>query len=229
MQLSIIIPTLNEAENIGNLLNYLQSITPVQQVEYIVVDGGSNDKTIDIAQKKGAKTYKSPQKGRGFQLNFGARKAKAPLLYFVHADTLPPQAYWYEILKALEENYEIGCFRFRFRSSKPMLKINAFFTRFDLSFTRGGDQTLFVTRQLFEELNGFRNDYKIMEDFDFIKRARAIRPFKIMPKATLVSARKYDNNSWLRVQIANLIVFNMWRWGYSQDRMLTMYKKLLRQ
>jgi len=93
---------------------------------------------------------------------------------------------------------------------------------------RGGDQTLFVTRQLFDELGGYDTHFRIMEEYDFIKRARQENPFKIIPKPVLVSARKYEHNGYLRVQIANLTVFNMYRLGCSQETLVNTYRNLLK-
>ena len=227
MKLSIIIPTLNEEENIGRLLDRLQSRSEDSLAEIIVVDGGSTDKTLAIAEQAGACCIKSSKSGRATQMNQGARKAAGDILYFVHSDTLPPTSFVSDIRQALEAGYSVGCFRYQFDSPRKLLKINAFFTRFDFKWCRGGDQSLFIKRELFEQMGGFKEDYIIMEDFEFIDRIRKEYRFKIIPKNMLVSARKYATNSYLRVQIANLIVFNMYRFGASQQRMANMYKRLL--
>jgi len=226
-KISIIIPVYNEAANIGILLERLQKATTHIPHEILVVDGGSMDDTQRIAAQAGATVLQSPQRGRMHQMNYGAMQASGDLLYFVHADTLPPSSFVNDIKQALNEGYPIGCYRFEFNSDRKILKLNAWFTRFDKMWCRGGDQTLFVTRQLFDELNGYCPEHKIMEEYDFIRRARETHPFKIMPKAVLVSARKYENNGYLKVQIANLVVFNMYRFGASQDRMVQFYRKML--
>lgn len=92
---------------------------------------------------------------------------------------------------------------------------------------RGGDQTLFITKKLFYSLNGFDEFYIIMEDFDLIVRIRKIARFKIMPKSVLVSARKYENKSWVRVQGANFIVFMMFFLKRHPLQMKDAYKKML--
>jgi len=224
---SIIIPTLNEEKNITKLLNQLQSHATSSLREIIVVDGGSYDRTCTTAQKNGVHVLHSPIKGRAAQMNFGATHATGEILYFVHADTLPPRSYMQDIETALNENYPIGCFRFRFNSDKKILRFNSFMTRFDRIWVRGGDQSLFITRTLFDSLDGYKGDFKIMEEYDLITRARQQAPFKIIPKDVLVSDRKYDNNSFLRVQIANATIFTMYRFGASQEAMVKMYKKLL--
>ncbi len=230
MKISIIIPALNEEECISKLITHLQQYRDDRLQEIILSDGGSTDKTVKIAKEAGASTVVSPQCGRAFQMNFGATKAspKSDVLYFVHADTLPPVSYLDDIQAALLEGYLMGCYRFQFNSPKKILKINAYFTRFDKTMFRGGDQTLFITRRLFDQLEGFNQSMVLMEDYDLITRARKTKPFKIIQKDVLVSARKYEENSWLRVNLANLIVFKMYQWGYDTPTLWKTYKKLLR-
>jgi rSAM/selenodomain-associated transferase 2 len=227
MKVSIIIPTLNESKNIERLLSRLKEGGKGYINDLIVVDGGSEDDTARLACKAGATVLNAP-KGRSLQMNHGVKHSTGELLYFVHGDTLPPPTYMEDIQQALEEGYPIGCFRFLFESDRFLLKVNSYFTRFDRLWCRGGDQTLFVTRDIFEELGGYRSDYIIMEEFDFIVRARKKYPFKIIPKNVLVSARKYKNNGYMRVQVANLIVFNMYKFGFSQQKLMNTYRSLLK-
>lgn len=227
MKISIIIPTLNEAENISKLIKRLEKYATNSLREIIVVDGGSTDNTCSIAKRENSMVVTSPKKGRAAQMNYGVQQASGDILYFVHADTLPPESYMEDLEIALKEGFSIGCFRFRFDSNKKILRFNSYMTRFDRIWVRGGDQTLFIRRTLFEELNGYRDDFRIMEEYDLIIRARQLVPFKIIPKNVLVSDRKYHYNSFLRVQIANATVFTMFRFGASQDSMCKMYKRLL--
>lgn len=227
MKLSVIIPTLNEQDNISRLLHRLLEGSKKADTEIIVVDGKSEDDTLSIASSFGIKTLICPTPGRAHQLNLGALEANSDLLYFVHGDTLPPLSFYSDIEKALKLGYDLGCYRFRFESSSFLLRINSYFTRFNRMWCRGGDQSLFVKRSVFEALEGFKTDYVIMEDFDFLRRARRQYRFCIMPKDILVSARKYENNSYLRVQLANLIVFNMFRIGYQPRQILQTYRKLI--
>ncbi len=227
MKVSIIIPTLNEAENIVRLIERLQRYGEDRLHEIIVVDGGSTDDTCQLARESGARVLQSSTKGRARQMNYGADRSTGNILYFVHGDTLPPKSYMSDIFQALQEGYQSGIFRFKFDSDRWILKINSWFTRFDRLWCRGGDQSIFVTRTTFEDLNGYRDDYLIMEDYDFMIRLRKKYPFKIIQKDTLVSARKYETNGYLRVQVANFITFNMYRLGYSQEKMINTYYRML--
>ena len=225
--MTIIIPTLNEEKHIAALIRQLKSFPDSNQFEIIVSDGGSTDNTIENTSKSGVMVLESPHKGRAAQMNYAARFAHSDLLFFLHADSTPPPSLLADVRAAIKEGYPLGSYRTRFDSSSLLLKINAFFTRFDRMWCRGGDQGLFMTRKVFDELNGFREDYLIMEDYDIISRARKNYPFKIIPKPMLVSARKYDTNSYLRVQLANMKIFRMYTKGASQKEMVHRYNHLL--
>lgn len=227
MKLSIIIPTYNEAANIEGLINDLYEHARGRQIEIIVSDGGSKDATIDLAAKAGAVVLQSPKPGRAAQMNHASRFASGDVLYFVHADVGIHPDYFEDIENAVTEGFGAGCYRFRFDSERTMLKINSYFTRFNRLMCRGGDQTLFVTRKLFDQLNGFDEYYSIMEDYDIIIRIWKIARFKIIPKNVTVSARKYQNNSWLRVQIANLTAFTMFYLKKDPRRIAVKYKSML--
>lgn len=227
MNLSIIIPTLNEAENIEVLIKRLKNCSCPETHEVIVVDAGSTDNTQELANKAGAVTLLSPLKGRAPQMNHGASRAKGDLLYFVHADSLPPSDFCLCIEQCIKEGSRMGGFRFKFDSDKKILAFNNWTTQFNKIFVRGGDQTMFIQKDLFDELNGFDEHFRIMEEYDFIERAQKKTPYRLIPRDVLVSARKYETNSWLRVQLANVIVFSMYRFGFSQDKMVNTYKRLL--
>ena len=227
MQISIIIPVNNEVENIGKLISYLIQYKKEPSDEIIVVDAGSTDDTIAVAQKAGVATVISPQKGRAAQMNYGASLAKGDVLYFIHADTFPPGSFANDITDAINNGFDLGRYRTKFNSSKWFLKINAWFTRFDWFICMGGDQTLFIKKELYRKSGGFKSDMFIMEEFEFVTRARENARYKIFNKPALVSARKYDTNSWWRVQMANKKIVNMYKKGASQDEMVTMYKKML--
>lgn len=227
MLVSIIIPTYNEEANILQLVNYLQKHADDRLAEIIVVDGGSRDQTVQVVRKAGFRCIISEKKGRAAQLNCGYRMSKGSLLYFVHADSIPPKNYLDDLFRAIEEGYAAGCYRFRFDSDKLLLKINSYFTRFDRIMCRGGDQTLFITRDLFEKLGGFRDDFMIMEEYDLIQKIQRKVKFKIIPNDVIVSARKYDKNHYLQVNFANFVVFMMYFAGARQETMVHAYKSLI--
>lgn len=227
MQLSIIIPTLNEEKNIGELLKHLSMAPKIDQAEIIVCDGQSEDRTVSICQNWKVRILEC-KRGRAVQMNAGAQAAKADILYFVHADTRPPLSFVQDIGQARTEGYDLGSYRFRFDSEKSLLKVNNYFTRFNQMWTRGGDQSLFISKEAFGSLNGYREEFVIMEEYDLLKRAKGLNlRFKVMPKDIVVSARKYEGNSYLRVQFANLVVFNMFRLGCRPQQILDTYRRLI--
>ena len=227
MKISIIIPTFNEEENIEKIISYLYSIKQNENIEIIVTDGGSTDNTIEFAKKNGVVVTLSHIKGRAGQMNHAVDFATGDVLYFIHADSRPPLTFFSDIENAISKGYNCGCYRSEFDSNNFLLKINAFFTRLNFLFCRGGDQTIFVTRVLFEKVGPYKNEMLIMEDYDFLARIRKQGKFKLFNKATIFSARKYDQNSWMKVQKANLKIVRMYKNGKSQQEMLDTYKRML--
>ena len=149
-QLSIIIPTLNEEETIRPLLKHLRQTAGLPVPEIIVADGGSRDRTVERARREGARILECETSGRALQLNRGAKAASGDILYFLHADSLPPEGFDRFIRRAVKDRADAGCFRLRFDSDHPLLRFYAWFTRFNLDSFRFGDQSLFVTRFCFE-------------------------------------------------------------------------------
>lgn len=207
MKLSVIIPTLNEEENLKALIPFLKKELAEKKHEIIVVDANSKDYSKDICQENGVKFTQVNRSSRAVQMNRGAELATGDALYFVHADTRPVPGFFEDIERAVANGKFAGCYRYRFDSKHPLLKINSWFTRFNGILSGGGDQTLFMKKDLFDSLGGFNEHFCIMEDFELVKRIKIQYQFFIIPKSIKVSARKYENNSWLRVQWANLIAF----------------------
>ncbi len=224
--ISIIIPTLNENKFIGRLLRYLQSCSKVKN-QIIVSDGGSTDDTMSIASAEGATVVRCSKKGRAAQMNYGASFATQSILYFVHADCLPPENFHTRILESVEKDFTLGRFQTKFDSPSTLLKINAFFTRFDWFICTGGDQTLFFKKEVFDKINGFNVDLLLMEDYDIVKRAREKYRYAIMKEKVLVSARKYNHNSWIKVQQTHRKIMKMYRQGVNQDVLVKEYNQLL--
>ncbi len=160
-------------------------------------------------------------------MNAGAKIARGEFPYFVHADTWPLASFVEDIKTNISKGYLAGCYRYRFDSNDFLLKVNSWFTRFNGLFSGGGDQTLFIKKTFFEDLNGFDEAYTIMEDFDLVRRIREKTEFRIIPKSIKVSARKYENNSWIRVQLANLAVFIYFLSNKQPSKIKNLYCRLL--
>lgn len=146
--ISIIIPTYNEEAHIKATIQQLWEHDTSNLIkEIIIADGGSTDNTIAIAQTEGVKAVISPKKGRAAQMNYGAASATADILYFLHADTIPPQNFSNDIIQAIDKGFEAGCYMLSFDCNHWFLKANCWFTRFDVDAIRFGDQSLFVTKK----------------------------------------------------------------------------------
>ena len=228
MRISVVIPTYNEEENIGGLIGDLRKYGGEQLAEVIVVDAPSSDRTAEFAEQAGARVIVSAQPGRAFQMNAGARIAQGDVLYFVHADVRIHPDYVQDIQQALHEGYTLGCYRYQFDSPRLILKVNTFFQRYDRIWSRGGDQTLFIPKASFEELGGYCEKHRVMEDYEFIIRARKKYRFKVIPKNIIVSARKYQENSYLRVNLANAVVMWMYFRGVPQQKLIDTYKSIIK-
>jgi rSAM/selenodomain-associated transferase 2 len=228
MKISVIIPTRNEAGLINPLVKFILTHGAGAIAEVIVADGSSDDDTVRLAQDAGAIVLMNSGKSRATQMNAGAKYSTGEILYFVHADVKLIPSFVDDIKSCIENAYDAGCYRYVFDSSSLMLKINGYCTRFGGIMCRGGDQTIFVTKAAFIDVGGFNPVYSIMEDYDFIIRLRKKYRFKIIPKNIVVSARKYETNSWLRVQLANLSVFMMFFSGQSPEKMKKFYNQILR-
>ncbi|CAN5443598.1 TIGR04283 family arsenosugar biosynthesis glycosyltransferase [soil metagenome] len=227
--ISIIIPAINEATTLPTLLSFLNTVPGREQIaEIIVYDGNSTDDTIAIAASFGVIIIKSEKQGRARQMNLGASIATGDVLYFIHADTIPPASFVLDIQKTVNEGFDLGRYCTKFDSSKLILGINAFFSRLDLFICYGGDQTLFVSRELFNSIGGFNAEMLIMEEYDLVTRAKTKARYKIMQKPVLISARKFETNSWIKVQRTNYLIIKMYKKGTPQDVLAEKYKQLLR-
>ncbi len=226
--ISIIIPAVDEASIIARAVLQFTQHPHSSFLEVIVVDGGSRDQTKEVALEAGAKVIESPKRNRAAQMNLGAWSAKFPLLYFVHADVQVPKSFCDDIFLSINNGFESGCYRSDFESYPGLMRLNAYMTRFKLLTFRGGDQTLFITKSAFDKLNGFDEYYTIMEDYDFIARLwKAKIPFELIQKDVVISVRKYEKNSWLRVQIANGIAMFLFKQKKSPEVIKKYYRKFL--
>ena len=161
-------------------------------------------------------------------MNYGAAHAHGDVFFFVHADTRPPVRFADHLLDSVTRGFEIGCYRSRFEGNDPALRLNAWLTRLPFLIFRGGDQTLFITRPLFQKLGRFDESYVVMEDYEIIRTARKHARFHIIPEYATVSARKYADNSYLRVNLANAFVFFLYILNVNPRKLWKLYTRLIR-
>lgn len=191
-------------------------------------DGGSTDGTAQICANAGVQFVRSPQKGRGAQLNYGATFASADVLFFMHADTNAPDDFISHILRAISEGHLAGCFRLEFDWNHWFLNFSAWCTRFNITAVRFGDQGLFVTKALFEKIEGYRSDYILLEDQEIIRRLIKKTRLKVLPWAMQTSARKYRENGPIRLQWAFFQVWLNYYLGKPQAELLQLYKRKIK-
>ena len=169
-KISIIIPTINEANNLPLLLSDL--LTTYKEGEIIIVDCGSEDRTIDVANIYGAKVYRSKEKNRGLQLDIGAKNSKGEWLIFLHADTRLTHDWFRKINSVLkgDKNY-IYYFKFKINHKKIIFRVLEILVNFRSKFFKQpyGDQGLIIHRTIYFKNNGFRK-IPLMEDVDFLRR-----------------------------------------------------------
>ena len=228
--ISIIIPTYNEEENIAETIREIKKRDTENFIsEIIVSDGQSTDDTVSVASNVGVKVVVSSKKGRAAQSNYGASMAKSEVLYFLHADSIPPIGFTKFISDAIHENSISGCFRLAFDYQHWFLQANSWFTRFDVNAVRFGDQSLFVTKNVFEKCGGFDENLLMMEDQEIIHRIKKQGKFVVMNGAVITSARKYIDNGIYRMQFIFFRIWLLYYLGYSQDYLLKIHKKLIRK
>ena len=203
--LSIIIPVLNEIKQLKELTNTLKKQS-VFQNEVIIVDGGSTDGSCEWLEKKEGITLIQTQKGRAHQQNEGAKVASSEILYFLHADTRPPKGFDQIIHLAYTQNNKAGSFRLRFSSNHWALNIAASASRFNNRYCRGGDQSLFIQKQLFNSLSGFNEDYIVCEDGELIDRIYKLHSFYVLPHEVITSSRRFRENGVIRLQFHFMII-----------------------
>lgn len=228
MSISIVIPTLNEEHYIVNLLEFLhkdQSYPLVKEI--LVVDGNSQDHTRELAADRGARVLVSSVRSRAVQMNLGAAQATGAILYFLHADTMPPGDFAGSIQQAVASGYKCGCFRLKFDWDHWFLTANSWFSRFGIRAFRYGDQSLFVERNLFHKVKGFREELALFEDHDMVLRLSGECSFKVLPDYVLTSARKYRRNGPFRLQLAYYCLYLLFALGFSQKSLLKAYRRLI--
>lgn len=192
--ISVIIPTLNEERSLGATIEAVRGVPEVGEI--IVADGGSADGTVALAQRLGARTIDGPR-GRGSQLRAGAGAASLPVLWFVHADVLPPAASGRLIGAALSLPGIVGGhFRLRFDGGRRAASFLSWFTDhlrpLGLAY---GDSAFFVRRDVYDRVGGFR-DCPIFEDLDLLRRLRRAGRFVRVDGFVAASSRRFEGRSF---------------------------------
>jgi hypothetical protein len=220
--LSVVIPTLNEAEYLGATL---ERVLTGEEVEVIVADGGSDDTTRDVAAVAGA-TVLPVDGGRAAQQNAGAAQAKGRHLLFLHADTLLPEDYEAAVRRALDDPRTVaGAFRFGSSATGLSMRLVEWGTNLRSSFFGWpyGDQGLFIEKRVFNELGGFA-PLPIMEDFELVRRLRRRGRVVTVRESVITSARRWQRLGILRTILCNQAVLLGYFAGISPKRLARFYR-----
>ena len=195
--LSIIIPALDEADAIGATLDAVARVRG--PMEIIVVDGGSTDGTAEIARSRGVRLVTS-ERGRGAQMHAGALAARGDTLWFLHADTAPPDEAARLIFAALESDAALAGGNFnvlfdgRSRAARFLTWLYPKLRRLGLVY---GDSAIFVRRGAYERAGGFR-PYPVFEDLDFVRRLRRVGRVAHLRATVVTSSRRFEGRNFPR-------------------------------
>ncbi|MHC5737162.1 TIGR04283 family arsenosugar biosynthesis glycosyltransferase [Nostoc sp.] len=222
-KISIIIPAINEAENIKKAIATTQANL---NIEVIVVDGGSSDDTVAIAQSLNVKVISSSP-GRAVQMNAGAVAASGEILLFLHADTRLPTGFDDMIRTALQQPRSVaGAFKLRIDASLLSLRwvewgVNVRSHFYQMPY---GDQAIFLTKEVFQQIGSFP-ELPIMEDFELMRRLKRIGRIVIIPTPVVTSARRWLQKGVLKTTLLNQLVIIAYLFGVSPEQIRSWYRR----
>ena len=224
-KISIIIPTLNEANNLPLLLSDL--LTTYKEGEIIIVDCGSEDRTIDVAKIYGAKVYRSKEKNRGLQLDIGAKNSKGEWLIFLHADSRLTHDWLRKINSVFkgDKNY-IYYFKFKINHKKMIFRVLEILVNLRSRFFKQpyGDQGLIIHKTNYFKNNGFRK-IPLMEDVDFLRRLKNKKDLKQLNLPIFISSRKWERTNIFLQALKNWNLRRRWLKGESIKSIYSDYYK----
>jgi rSAM/selenodomain-associated transferase 2 len=226
--ISIIIPVFNEVDNIKKVL---ASTQPSQNVEVIVVDGGSVDGTLELVQSLDIKVLSAPT-GRACQMNVGAKVATGPILLFLHADTILPPGFDTMIRAALRSPNQGsakapigGAFALQIDHSLRSLRLIEWGVSWRSRFLQMpyGDQAIFLKTETFHQIDGFP-ELPIMEDFALVRRLRSMGYITLIPIPVVTSARRWLKKGVIQTTLINQIIIFAYLLGISPQRLVDWYR-----
>ncbi|MFO1444215.1 TIGR04283 family arsenosugar biosynthesis glycosyltransferase [Bacillus sp. Bva_UNVM-123] len=223
--ISIIIPVLNEEKTILETLTNIQTLQGAKEI--IVVDGGSKDRTVEIAKENAVSVIHSSQ-GRAKQMNAGAMAANGTILWFVHSDSKLDHNSINAIEEAIEQGYIGGCFQLYFYDWETrFMKYVA-----DASNRRAkylqlifGDQGIFMRKEIFEKLDGYKN-MELMEDWDLSRRIHKLGKMKLLNEKIGTSARRFKKDGQLKTLLKMHKIKLLYILGAPVDKLSRMYREV---
>ena len=221
MKISVIVPVLNEEATIAATLGALAALAPY---EVIVVDGGSVDRTRDIAARSGAQVL-SAERGRARQMNRGAARASGEVLLFLHADTRLPDSAFSDIAAALNDPRCLGGrFDVELEGSHRMLKLVGALINYRSRITKvgTGDQAIFLRREIFLRMGGYP-DIPLMEDIALCRALKRMGAVACLRSRVVTSARRWENDGVWRTIVRMWTLKLLYLAGVSPARLKQFY------
>jgi rSAM/selenodomain-associated transferase 2 len=220
-RLSVVIPVLSDSDALARLL---ADTPPVQGVELVVADGGDDPQLESLLARHwpSARVIRSGP-GRGVQMNAGADATTAPLLLFLHADSRLP-AGWDEALFTLPKAAVGGWFRFALDDAAWQARLIERLVSWRVRLLRlpYGDQGIFVRRDTFNRLGGFK-PWPLMEDVEFVRRLVSEGPVAELRLPLATAARRWRRDGWFRRSARNLAILSLYLAGVSPSRLARWY------
>ena len=227
MKISVIIPTLNEEEQLPPTIRHIRETANLWDTEIIVVDAESSDRTLTIAESMADRVEIAKIKGRGAQLHQGAAASTGELLLFLHADTILPQNWQEALQRAWIAPIKPPATAFRLGFDDPSLffRFLALIDHWKTLATRVpyGDQAIAIAREVYFEIGGFP-PVPLFEEQYLFKRLKPFGIVRILPEKVLTSARRYKKNGPLFNACQNLILAGLFSLGVSPKFLARIYK-----
>lgn len=221
--ISIIIPTLNEENNLDNLLTSLQAY---QSVEIIVADGGSTDRTVNIARNHAVQVVTSSA-GRGSQQNEGAKYASGSILVFLHCDTTLPDGFPHMIHTVLNQPGTAGgAFRLKLNANNSRYRFIEWGANVRTRFLGlpYGDQALFMQKKIFDLAGGFP-DFPLLEDLVLVRRLQHLGKIRITRASVITSARRWQRLGVIKTTLINQAILAGYLIGIKPETLSRLYSR----
>ncbi len=220
MRLAVIIPALDEESSIEGAVSSAAAADCV-----LVVDGGSKDRTVERAQAAGARVISS-KRGRGRQLSLGAAQADGDVLLFLHADTRLPRNFRSELERLAADGVAWGRFDVRFDRGGPLLRLIARLISLRSRWTQvaTGDQAIFVVREVFDRVGGFRESL-LFEDIDLCRRLKRVGRMGIPASPVVTSSRRWRQGGTLRTTLLMWTLKSLYLCGVPAERLARFYRE----
>ena len=225
MLVSIIVPIYEEAAALPAFLEHLLALQAADAdgIELVLVDGGSSDASVEIIEKSGLACLRA-KRGRAAQMNDGARVARGDLLLFLHADTRISDDAVARARRAVAGGAVGGFFGVSLSSNRPLMRLvgRMITWRSRLSGVASGDQAIFVSRDVFEEIGGY-TVMPLFEDIDLSRRLMRWGQFSGMDARVITSARRWEHGGTIRTILRMWTLRVLYYCGVSPERLARYY------